>query len=54
MTGIGMGDGTNFSAREGGNMPHKPAKTSYAGSGYAPEPRSTHADWSPQGTSLVA
>jgi pyridoxal 5'-phosphate synthase pdxS subunit len=54
MTGIGMGDGTNFAAREGGNMPEKPAKTSYAGSsGYAPEPRSKHADWSPQGTSLV-
>merc|ERR1711939_335377 len=38
MTGIGMGDGTNFSAREAGNMPAKPTKTSY-GSGYAPEPR---------------
>merc|ERR1719271_907841 len=54
MTGIGMGDGTNFSAREGGNMPAKPTKTSYGGSSYAPEPRSKHADWSPQGTSLVA
>jgi pyridoxal 5'-phosphate synthase pdxS subunit len=53
-TGIGMGDGTNFAAREGGNMPAKPTKTSYGGSGYAPEPRSKHADWSPQGTSLVA
>merc|ERR1719214_4702 len=49
MTGIGMGDGTNFSAREGGNMPEKPAKTSYAGSHYAPEPRAKHADWYPLG-----
>jgi pyridoxal 5'-phosphate synthase pdxS subunit len=53
MTGIGMGDGTHFAAREGGNMPEKPTKSSY-GSTYAPEPRSKHADWSPQGTSLVA
>merc|ERR1719313_2157165 len=49
MTGVGMGDGTNFAAREGGNMPEKPTKTSY-GAGYAPEPRAKHADWSPQGT----
>merc|ERR1719198_2394987 len=35
MTGIGMGDGTNFAAREGGNMPEHHAKTSYASSGYA-------------------
>jgi hypothetical protein len=34
-------------------MPEKPTKSSY-GSTYAPEPRSKHADWSPQGTSLVA
>merc|ERR1719213_547211 len=26
MTGIGMGDGTNFAVREGGNMPDKPMK----------------------------
>merc|ERR1719258_157903 len=56
MTGIGMGDGTNFAAREGGNMPAKHASTSYAGSSYAPPARSKHTDWtkSPQGTSLVA
>ena len=54
MTGIGMGDGTHFAAREGGNMPETPTKTSYGGSKYAPDPRSKHADWSPQGTSLVA
>merc|ERR1719407_323299 len=35
MTGIGMGDGTNFAAREGGNMPAKPAASGYASSGYA-------------------
>merc|ERR1719214_361704 len=29
MTGIGMGDGTHFAAREGGNMPETPPKTSY-------------------------
>merc|ERR1719191_2179825 len=54
MTGIGMGDGTNFAAREGGNMPPPTASTGYASSTYAPEPRAKHADWSPQGTSLVA
>merc|ERR1719324_1354112 len=43
MTGVGMGDGTNFAAREGGNMPEKPTKTSYGGHGYAPEPRAKHA-----------
>jgi pyridoxal 5'-phosphate synthase pdxS subunit len=53
MTGIGMGDGTNFAAREAGNMPAKVSSHGYA-SGYAKEPRSKHADWSPQGTSLVA
>merc|ERR1719183_897903 len=47
MTGIGMGDGTNFAARDGGNMPAKHASTSYAGSGYAAAgAHSTkHADW---------
>merc|ERR1719473_1532429 len=54
MTGIGMGDGTNFAAREGGNMPAKPASNGYPSSSYAKDPRSKHADWSPQGTSLVA
>jgi hypothetical protein len=29
MTGIGMGDGTNFAAREGGNMPAKHAAHGY-------------------------
>merc|ERR1719311_1686510 len=53
MTGIGMGDGTNFAAREAWNMPEKVSSHGYA-SGYAKEPRSKHADWSPQGTSLVA
>merc|ERR1719487_1981005 len=56
MTGIGMGDGTNFAAREGGNMPPLTASTGYASSTYASkssgyakaaEPRSKHADWSP-------
>merc|ERR1719281_1135855 len=32
MTGVGMGDGTNFAAREGGNMPAKPAASGYASS----------------------
>jgi hypothetical protein len=41
-----MGDGTNFAAREGGNMPAKPASGGYA-AGYAADPRSKHADWSP-------
>ena len=47
MTGIGMGDGTNFAAREGGNMPAKPAASGYASSGYAAAgAHSTkHADW---------
>jgi pyridoxal 5'-phosphate synthase pdxS subunit len=52
MTGIGMGDGTNFAAREGGNMPAKPAAHGYPsstgygnGASYGNGARQKHEDW---------